>query len=91
MIHAYPQDAAHAIVAVHAALHGDVLEVIVADEGVGVPPAAGQPRTGLGLAIIARVADGLQLSDAAPGTRVRMTFAVGLPAAPSSDTEDHVW
>ena len=33
--------------------------------------------TGLGLAIIARVADRLELSDATPGTRVRMTFAIG--------------
>jgi anti-sigma regulatory factor (Ser/Thr protein kinase) len=60
-----------------AELHGRTLEVVVSDEGDGLPPPALRPRTGLGLAIIARAADGLEISDTPPGTRLRMLFAIG--------------
>jgi serine/threonine-protein kinase RsbW len=75
--HAYPGRELPGIVAVHAAIHRGSLDVAVSDEGVGMPPPAGRPGTGLGLAIIARVADRLELSAMTPGTRIRMTFAIG--------------
>jgi anti-sigma regulatory factor (Ser/Thr protein kinase) len=77
VIHAYAKQPRPGVVAVHAALDGDALDVVVLDKGVGMPPPTSHPATGLGLAIIARVTERLELSDAAPGTRVRMTFAIG--------------
>jgi anti-sigma regulatory factor (Ser/Thr protein kinase) len=75
--HAYAGQARTGALAVHAALEGDALDVVVLDQGVGMPPPTTHPPTGLGLALIARVTERLELSDAAPGTRVRMTFAIG--------------
>ena len=75
--HAYPGRPLPGAVVVHAALDGGILDVVVADEGAGLPAPTSHPPTGLGLAIIARVADHLELSDATSGTRVRMTFAIG--------------
>lgn len=75
--HAYPAGPPPGPVTVDAALAGDVLEVVIVDEGVGMPPPADRPAAGLGLAVIARTADRLELGDAAPGTRVRMTFTIG--------------
>lgn len=75
--HAYARHPRPGAVAVHAALDGYALDVVVLDEGVGMAPPSMRPSTGLGLAIIARVTERLELSDAAPGTRVRMTFAIG--------------
>ena len=75
--HAYPRRAAPGTVAVHAALHHNVLEVVIADHGIGMPAPHTQPHAGRGLAIIARTVQHLEISDAAPGTLVRMTFAVG--------------
>ncbi|HVF79550.1 MAG TPA: ATP-binding protein [Solirubrobacteraceae bacterium] len=62
--------------ALHAAIDGAVLEIDVLDEGIGMPPPATYPAGGVGLAIIARVTDGLELSDTAPGTRLRMMFEI---------------
>jgi len=75
--HAYAGHDRPGPVAVHAALYDSALEVLVTDDGVGLPPPTLHPATGLGLSIIARAADRLELSDAMPGTRVRMTFAIG--------------
>jgi anti-sigma regulatory factor (Ser/Thr protein kinase) len=66
--HAYGGESLRGVVAVHAALDGDVLDVVVLDEGVGMPQPTTHPATGLGLAIIARVTERLELSDATPGT-----------------------
>lgn len=75
--HAYAARPVRGAIAIRAALDGDALEVVVMDEGVGMPPPATHPRTGLGLAIIARAADRLEITDMTPGTCVRMTFAIG--------------
>jgi len=75
--HAYARQPRPGAVAVHGALAGDALDIVVLDSGVGMPPPTIHPPTGLGLAIIARVTERLELSDTAPGTRVRMTFAIG--------------
>jgi anti-sigma regulatory factor (Ser/Thr protein kinase) len=75
--HAYPDRVLPGAVSVHAAYAGGALEVAVIDEGVGMPPPTTHATTGLGLAIIARAADRLELRDGTPGTHVRMTFAIG--------------
>lgn len=75
--HAYAGRRRRGDVAVRAALDGDALDVVVLDDGVGMPAPTTHPVTGLGLAIIARAADRLEIADATPGTRLRMTFAIG--------------
>ena len=75
--HAYPQQPAPGVVALQAALVDGSLEVDFCDEGAGMPPPADHPATGLGLALIAKVADRLELREMTPGTRVRMTFTIG--------------
>lgn len=75
--HAYAGQPLPGTVALHAALDADALDVVVSDHGVGMPPPTTYPPTGLGLAIIARAADRIELSGARPGTRMRMTFAIG--------------
>jgi serine/threonine-protein kinase RsbW len=74
--HAYRHDQLPGSVAVQAALDSNALEVLVLDEGVGMPSPTGRPPAGIGLALIARVADQLAISDARPGARVRMTFTI---------------
>ncbi len=50
--------------------------MIVADSGSGLRPRRNSPGLGLGLAIIARVADGVDLvTSASGGLEVRMRFA----------------
>ena len=66
-----------------AALAGPELWVIVTDSGSGLQARRDSPGLGLGLAIIARVADGVDLvTSASGGLEIRMRFAVtGAPAA----------
>jgi anti-sigma regulatory factor (Ser/Thr protein kinase) len=75
--HAYPDDRIGGTVAVQAALEDHALEVVVVDEGVGMPSPTSLPPARLGLAVIARAADQLAISDARPGARVRMRFTIG--------------
>lgn len=75
--HAYPRRATPGMVAMHATLHHHVLEVVIADDGIGMPAPHTHPHAGRGLAIIADAVQHLEISDAAPGTLVRMTFAIG--------------
>jgi serine/threonine-protein kinase RsbW len=76
IVHAYPTERRGGRLDVTAALAGDELWVIVADSGSGLQPSRESPGLGLGLAIIARVADGVDLvSSAGGGLEVRMRFA----------------
>ena len=75
--HAYCDEALPGIVAMRAALGDGSLEVDFRDEGAGLPPPADHPAAGLGLALIAKVADRLELREMTPGTAVRMTFLIG--------------
>lgn len=74
--HAYPPGAP-GTVTVDARVDDRVLEVLVCDEGSGMPAPSEQPGSGLGLLIIARVTDSLELRDAAPGVELRMAFRIG--------------
>jgi anti-sigma regulatory factor (Ser/Thr protein kinase) len=75
--HAYLCRATPGTVAVQATLHHNALEVVIADDGTGMPAPHTHPHAGRGLAIIAGAVQRLEISDAAPGTLVRMTFAIG--------------
>lgn len=75
--HAYREETSPGVMAMQAALSEGSLEVDFRDDGAGLPPPAEHPATGLGLALIAKVADRLELRDRTPGTRVSMTFTIG--------------
>jgi len=55
------------------------LEVVVCDDGVGMLPRTDSPGLGVGLSLIARMTEHLEVvsPDAIPGMRLRMTFAIG--------------
>lgn len=77
VMHAYSGSGGPGTIEVIAAVAGDELWVIVTDAGSGLQPHRDSPGLGLGLAIIARVADGVDLvKPAAGGLEVRMRFAV---------------
>ncbi|HUN79684.1 MAG TPA: ATP-binding protein [Solirubrobacteraceae bacterium] len=74
VVHAYP-DGREGPMEVIASLLGDELTVIVRDEGHGVGPRPDSPGLGLGLPLIASLAESVQLGrDAEDRTEVRMTF-----------------
>jgi serine/threonine-protein kinase RsbW len=77
VVHAYRDANAPGEIEVAAALAADELWVIVTDAGSGLRPRTDSPGLGLGLAIIAQVADGVDLvKPAAGGLELRMRFAV---------------
>jgi len=77
VMHAYADHVGEGQIEVAAALAGEELWVIVTDAGSGLQPHRDSPGLGLGLAIIARVADGVDLvKPASGGLEVRMRFAV---------------
>jgi len=81
VVHAYADRAEQGQFTLTAALAGDELWVIVTDCGSGLQPRRDSPGLGLGLAIIARVADGVDLVTAASGgLEVRMRFAAATAA-----------
>jgi serine/threonine-protein kinase RsbW len=74
--HAYPIDEP-GVMTVDASVGDGVLEVVVSDEGAGLPVPSDNPGAGLGLLIIARVTQRLELRESEPGVSVHMTFALG--------------
>lgn len=58
--------------------HGDELRVIVRDAGCGMQPRMDSPGAGLGLPLIARVAETFSVTEnPGGGTEVCMTFPLG--------------
>jgi serine/threonine-protein kinase RsbW len=77
VVHAYRDANAPGEIEVAAALASGELWVIVTDAGSGLRPRTDSPGLGLGLAIIAQIADGVDLvKPAAGGLELRMRFAV---------------
>jgi serine/threonine-protein kinase RsbW len=78
VVHAYDGEEAPGDVAVEARLEDETLEVVVCDEGHGMRARVDSPGLGLGLMLIRRTADRLQLErlHTRSGVRVRMTFAL---------------
>jgi len=73
VVHAYPQD--EGPMAVSAIVNGGTLQIVVADEGHGMLPRPDSPGLGLGLPLIASLAETLELgSGEDQRTEVRMTF-----------------
>jgi serine/threonine-protein kinase RsbW/stage II sporulation protein AB (anti-sigma F factor) len=75
VIHAYPADSV-GLVTVQAWAAGGRIVVLVCDDGCGMIPRHDSPGLGLGLPIIARVAERVEIENPAPrsGVRLRMTF-----------------
>jgi len=73
VVHAYPDG--EGPMAVSATLEDRRLTVVVTDEGRGIVPRADSPGLGLGLPLIATLAESLELGTGADEvTEVRMTF-----------------
>ena len=82
VIHAYARSSPLAppgTVRLHAAIDDMThrLVVDVEDDGGGMSPRPDSPGAGLGLPLIAQVADSVQVEALEPGTRMRMRFALG--------------
>jgi serine/threonine-protein kinase RsbW/stage II sporulation protein AB (anti-sigma F factor) len=74
VVHAYPRMPGHIEVVVED--QDDALCVVVRDAGVGMAPSPNSPGLGLGLPMIAMVADSLRIDrPASGGTHVQMRFA----------------
>jgi serine/threonine-protein kinase RsbW len=85
VVHAYP-DGQEGPLEVLATLLGDELLVVVRDEGQGIAPRPDSPGLGLGLPLIASLAESVQLGhDARERTEVRMTFSLLDSIVASSD------
>lgn len=78
VIHAYSDDSAPGPVIVTAKVDDGGIVVMVCDEGRGMVPRSDSPGLGLGLSLIARVTQRLEIEDRSPlpGVRLRMTFAL---------------
>ncbi|MBI5104902.1 MAG: ATP-binding protein [Solirubrobacterales bacterium] len=78
VVHAYPEG--DGPMAVSAALDDRRLTVVVADEGRGILPRPDSPGLGLGLPLIATLAESLELGTGQDeNTEVRMTFLLDGP------------
>jgi len=86
VIHAYRDrepDAGPGCVHVTVTIHSDELLVAVADEGKGMAPRPDSPGAGLGLPIIAALADRVDIQQRPSGTRLLLAFRCE-PADPGS-------
>ncbi len=83
VVHAYPGDHVGSL-EVLATLFGEELLVVVRDEGTGIAPRPDSPGLGLGLPLIASLAENVELGhDARERTEVRMTFSLADPVMAS--------
>jgi anti-sigma regulatory factor (Ser/Thr protein kinase) len=74
VVHGYRAAADHGVVAVEVKTVADGLEVSVSDAGVGLSPRADSPGAGLGMPLIAAMADHMHIEAGTAGTRVVMRF-----------------
>jgi serine/threonine-protein kinase RsbW len=85
VVHAYRDGAAAGSISVGLELEARSLHVLVRDDGVGMGPRADSPGLGLGLPIIAKVADGFAVEPGpSGGTELCMRFDLLPPLAPGS-------
>jgi len=76
VVHAYPDG--EGIMGVTASVGADVVELVVFDDGRGIIPRTDSPGLGLGLPLIATLAQSLELGAAnGHGAEVRMAFRLG--------------
>ncbi|ADB52897.1 ATP-binding protein [Conexibacter woesei] len=74
VLHAYRELEEPGTLTVDAAPHGALLEVLVSDEGSGLRARDDSPGLGMGMALMAAVATGLQLDHDGAATRLHLTF-----------------
>jgi serine/threonine-protein kinase RsbW len=73
VVHAYPNG--EGPLGVRASVEDQLVTIVVVDRGRGITPRPDSPGLGLGLPLIATLADSLELGTGAAGeTEVRMTF-----------------
>ena len=78
IVHAYAGGDEDEVVEVRASVDEHALVAVVLDDGVGIGHAGPSQGLGLGLPLIERLSDELQIeSRSPPGTSVRMTFSIG--------------
>ena len=82
VLHAYRDRDRPGEVHVSAQLHDEGLEVAVADDGIGLRPRPDSPGVGLGMPLIADLADSVIISSAGPGTCVAAHFLLMGAAGP---------
>lgn len=90
VVHAYPEGE-EGLMLICATVLGDELQVAVRDWGQGIRPRPDSPGLGLGLSLIAALAETVQLGhDTAEHTEVRMTFSMtaAQPRGADGTTED---
>ncbi len=84
VIHAYAGEAS-GLMDVDVATGGGDLEVVVRDRGTGMAPRTDSPGLGVGLPLIASLAESMELlSPPGGGTEVRMRFALPPAGKPAS-------
>lgn len=74
VLHAYRELEVPGRLTVDAVPHGELLEVLVSDEGSGLKARDDSPGLGMGMALMAAVATGLQLDHDGAATRLHLTF-----------------
>jgi len=78
VVHAYPEG--EGPMGLRASIDGRLLSLIVVDRGRGIVPRPDSPGLGLGLPLIATLAESLELGTGrSEETEVRMTFDLGSP------------
>ena len=76
VLHAYVGHAAPGAMELRASRSQGALVIVVCDRGNGLQTRLDSRDIGLGLALIHRVADRLDIQDTEPGMLIRMTFAL---------------
>jgi anti-sigma regulatory factor (Ser/Thr protein kinase) len=82
VIHAYRDRDRPGDIHVSASLDRDGVEISIVDDGLGLRPRADSPGVGLGMPLIADLADHLEISLRDPGTRIAAHFALMGAAGP---------
>jgi len=82
VIHAYRDQTSVGRVHVSASLDDQGVEVAVDDDGLGMRPRTDSPGVGLGLPLMGDLADRVDISSRAPGTRIAAFFTLMGPAGP---------
>jgi anti-sigma regulatory factor (Ser/Thr protein kinase) len=81
VVHAYPDGDGHGTIHITAAHVDGSLAVTVRDHGGGMAPRVDTPGLGVGLPVIAAIAQSVEIgTPEGGGTEVRMRFALSAPA-----------
>ena len=80
VVHAYDDAPAAGLLEVEASCEHDEVAIVVRDRGRGIAPRTDSPGLGVGLPLIATLADRLEIANGVDGaTEVRMHFALDPP------------